>query len=144
MQTVDYLRRQAQDRNIDSMLNDERLMLTHSLELEANSPEEKNSLEAAILQLDESRRCFKALLDDPEAYRKNVDTFPSKKKEAGLPLDAAREFFRSHSTRLTNILSGKSSPFEKLMVRQRKDNLKIIKYAYEELQRQAINLKSPE
>ncbi len=138
METVGYLRRQAKNRNIDSMLEDELLILTHSLKFDANSPEEKSSLEAAINQLDESRRCLKALTANPAAYKEMADTYPSRKKEAGLPLDAARDFFKSHSTRLANILSGKSAHFEKLMVRQRKDNLQIIRDAYMELQRKAL------
>ena len=140
MKTVAHLRQQAKEGNISSMLDDESIMLSHSLEFDANSQEEKNSLRTAIDQLDESRRCFASLTSNPGAYKENVDTFPSKKKEAGLPLDAAREFFKSHSTRLTNILSGKSSHYEKVLVRQRKDNLKVIKDAYVELQRKALGL----
>lgn len=144
MVTVNYLRQHAQERNIGAMLDDERLLLTHSLQFDANSPEEKSSLKTAIDQLDESRTCFKALTARPAAYKEMVDTYPSKKKEAGLPLDAARDFFKSHATRLTNILSGKSLHFEKVLVRQRKDNLKVIRDAYVELQRKALGLESPQ
>jgi hypothetical protein len=48
MKTVNYLRQQAKERNISSMLDDERIMLSHSLEFDANSQEEKNSLKTAI------------------------------------------------------------------------------------------------
>lgn len=144
MKTIRYLRQQAQERDIDFMLQDERLMLTHSLAFDANSPEEKSSLQTAIIQLDESRRCFEALLSDPLAYKKNEATYSSKKKEAGLPLDAARDFFRSHSTRLGNILSGKSLRIEKELIRQRKDNLHVVKDAYIEIQRKALNPEASE
>lgn len=144
MTTVNHLRQQAKERNVGSMLDDERLMLTHSLKFDANSQEEKNSLKAAIEQLDESRSCFESLTTDPEAYKKNEKTYPSKKKEAGLPLDAARDFFKSHTTRLTNILTGKSSHYEKVLVRQRKENLNIVKDAYVELQRKALGIESPQ
>ena len=140
MKTVSYLRQQAKEGNIASMLDDERLLLTHSLKFDANSTEEKNSLQSAIAQLDESRRCFNALTANPAAYKEMLDAFSSKKKEAGLPLDAAREFFKSHATRLSNILSGKSSHFEKVLVRQRKVNLQIVKDAYVELQRKALGI----
>lgn len=144
MKTVNLLRQHAKDKDIGSMLDDERLMLTHSLKFDANSTEEKNSLKTAIEQLDESRSCFDSLTSDPEAYKQNEKTFPSKKKEAGLPLDATREFFRSHTTRLTNILTGKTPHFEKLLVRQRKENLNIIKDAYVALQRTALGIESPQ
>jgi hypothetical protein len=143
MKTVNYLRQQAKERNIASMLNDERLMLTHSLNFDANSPEEKNSLQAAIDQLDESRRSFAALTTAQEAYKKMADTYSSKKKEAGLPLDAARDFFKSHSTRLSNILSGKTSHFEKILVRQRKDNLQAMRVGYIEIQLETLGIESP-
>lgn len=84
MKTVAHLRQQAKAGDISSMLDDERIMLSHSLEFDANSQEEKNSLSTAIDQLDESRRCFASLTSNPEAYKETADTFPSKKKEAGL------------------------------------------------------------
>ncbi len=143
METVDYLRQQANERNIGSMLEDERLLLVHSLKFDANSVEEKNSLQSAIAQLDEGRRCFEFLTTEPQAYKMHEASYPAKKKEAGLPLDAARDFFKSHATRLTNILSGKSSHFEKLLVRQRKDNLRVIREAYVELQRKSLGKEGP-
>lgn len=143
METVLYLRGQAKTGEIGAMLEDERLILSHALEFSANSAEEKNSLKSAIAQLDESRRCFKNLLTDPEAYKKNEASFSEKKKQAGLPLDAAREFFQSHSTRLNNLLSGNSPHCAKLLIRQRKDNLQVVKDAYVELQRKALGLQPP-
>jgi hypothetical protein len=142
MKAVTYLRSQTKERDIDSMLAQERLILTHSLEFDANSHEEKNSLQNAIAQLDECRICFKALAANPAAYKEMAATYPLKKKEGGLPIDAAKDFFRSHSTRLGNILSGKSSEFEKRMVRQRKENLQIIKDVYVELQRKALGMEA--
>ncbi len=144
METVFYLRGQAKTGDIGSMLDDERLILSHTLEFSANSPQEKNSLQSAIAQLDEARKCFENLLADPEGYKKNEPSFSTKKKSAGLPLDAAREFFQSHNTRLDNLLSSKAAHFEKLLVTQRKDNLRVIKEAYVELQRKALGLESPQ
>jgi hypothetical protein len=144
MKTVLYLRRQAKSGDIASMLEDERLILSHALEFSANSPQEKNSLKSAIAQLDEGRHCFEELVANPDAYNQNQSSFSTKRKQAGLPLDAAREFFQSHSTRLDNRLAGKSSHFEKLLFTQRKDNLHIIKNAYVELQRKALGLEAPQ
>ncbi|MGL4209648.1 MAG: hypothetical protein ACRCTY_09710 [Candidatus Adiutrix sp.] len=50
------------------------------------------------------------MLEDPKAYKKSESTFSSRKKEAGIPLDAAREFLKSHATRLSNILTGNKNP----------------------------------
>ncbi len=143
MKTVLHLRKQAKIGDISAMLADERLILSHTLEFSANSPQEKNSLKSAIAQLDEAHKCFENLLADPEAYKKNEPSFSTKKKSAGLPLDAAREFFASHNTRLDNLLAGKSSHYEKLLFTQRKDNLYIIREAYVELQRKALGMEAP-
>jgi hypothetical protein len=141
METVKYLREQAKTEGIGILLADERLILSHTLEFAANSLQEKNSLKSAIAQLDEARKCFENLLANPEAYKENVvDAYSTKKKPSGLPLDVAREFFQSHNTRLDNLLSGKSPHFEKLLVMQRKENLRIMKDAYIELQRKALGL----
>ncbi len=145
METVFYLRGQAKAGDIGSMMDDERLILSHTLEFSANSPQEKNSLKSAIAQLDEARKCFENLQTDPDGYKKNVvDTYSTKKKPAGLPLDVAREFFQSHNTRLDNLLASKAAHFEKLLVTQRKDNLRVIKDAYVELQRKALGLEAPQ
>lgn len=57
-----------------------------------------------------------------------------------MPLDAFRDFLKSHSARLTNRLAGQGSPPEKLLLRQRKENLSVIKECYMEFQRKALSL----
>jgi glutamine synthetase adenylyltransferase len=138
--TVKILHEAAEQRDILKLFNSERLLLVHLRQTDANSPEEVKSLEAAINQLDESIECFKAIQADPAAYKKMAATYPSKHKEAGLPMDAAREFFRSHTTRLNNSLAAKGTDSEKNLLRQRKENLKVIRECYIEFQKQAMDL----
>ncbi len=142
-ETLAYLQEVAQERNFVKLLSNERLMLMHTLKFDANSPEEVKSLEAAVVQLDESINCFNAMSEDPAAYKKMEATYSSKKKEAGLPLDAARDFFRSHATRLTNSLAAKGSHSDKQIIRQRKENLKVIQECYIELQQKTLGKKPP-
>ena len=136
--TLNYLRQGAASKDISKLFDDERIMLVHSLKFDANSPEEAQSLKAAIAQLDEAKTCLNSMNNNPAAYKENEATFSSKKKEAGLPLDAAREFLKSHSTRLTNGLAGKGAHSDKLLLRQRKENLKVIRECYIELQKKAL------
>lgn len=138
-QTLTYLRESAQSRDLDRMFDDERLMLSYSLKFDANSPEEVKSLETAIMQLDEARRCLESLKSKPLAYKENEASYSSRRKEAGLPLDAAREFIKSHLTRLTNSLAAKVPQSEKFILRQRKENLSVLRNAYIELQKNALN-----
>lgn len=139
-ETLTYLKEAATERNFEKLLGHERLMLVHTLKFDANSPEEVKSLEAAIAQLDESINCFKAMREDPAAYKKMEATYSSKKKVAGLPLDAARDFFRSHTTRLTNSLAAKGFHSDKQIIRQRKENLKVLQACYVELQQKTLGM----
>jgi hypothetical protein len=137
--TLIFLRRVAQTRDIHVLLDVERLALEHTLKYDTNSPEERQSVKAALDQLDSCRKCLDSLMNNPAGYRENVDpTYSSKAREAGLPLDAAREFFKSHVTRLTNNLVSKASQVEKLLLRQRKENISVMRECYAELQRKAL------
>jgi hypothetical protein len=77
---------------------------------------------------------------DINAYRNAARTYPSKRKDAkGLPMDAFREFIRSHSTRLTNRLAGRIIQEEKDLIRQRKANLQKANQLYMALQTKALS-----
>lgn len=135
--TMEYLRRQQERRDIETLFSSELLALTHSLENDVISPEEETSLNAGINQLTRAYDCYKALTGDFDAYKKMQDTY---EKEDGLPIDVARNFFKSHYTRLQNILrsNSKAPKLEKDMVRLRRDSLKIMREIYIEIQRKAL------
>ncbi len=137
--TLTFLKDIAQKRNIHHLLDVERLVLEHSLKYDTNSPEEKQSVKVALEQLEACAKCLASLVKNPAGYRENVDpTYSPKAREGGLPLDAAREFFKSHVTRLTNNLVSKASQVEKQLLRQRKENIQVMRDCYVELQRKAL------
>lgn len=142
--TLNFLRKNAKGRDIHTLLDDERVMIRHSLKFDANSPEEAQSLKTAADQLDDAAKCLDVVCNDPKGYMASAQTYPTKKKEAGLPLDAFRDFLKSHTARLTNRLAGKASHSEKLILRQRKENLAIVKECYVELQQKALGMESPQ
>ncbi|SHN72795.1 hypothetical protein [Desulfovibrio litoralis] len=122
----------------------EQLLLNQELARYANSPEEANSIKKAIEQLQDARKSL-TVVNDSQAYQKATETYPSKNKEAGLPIDSFRAFLKSHSTRLTNRMASPLSVTEKNILRQRKENLAMIKEVYIEMQREALGLpKAPE
>lgn len=116
-------------------------MLLHlELQNRANSPEETNSIKTAVLQLEEAQKSL-AVVKDSAAYTAVAETYSSKRKEAGLPLDSFREFLKSHTTRLTNRLAGPLSVPEKNILRQRKENLRVVKELYVTMQRKALGMR---
>ncbi len=136
-----FLQKIAQSRNIHLLLDVERLVMEHSLQYDTNSPEERQSVKVALEQLDMCKKCLHSLAHNPAGYRESVDpTYSNKTREAGLPLDAARQFFKSHTTRLTNNLVSKASHVEKLLLRQRKENVAVMRDCYVELQQKALNI----
>jgi hypothetical protein len=139
--TLRRLRQDAADHNTAQLIENEKLMVSHTLAKDANSPEEVKSLKNAAMQIDECKRAFDVLKNDPEAYKKAEPTYSSKRKDySGLPLDAAREFFKSHKTRLDNNLRSAGHHTDKLLLRQRKDNLEILERHYIEMQKQALGI----
>lgn len=136
--TLGVLQKHASEKDIHTLLDDEGIMIRHALEFDANSPEEAQSLKAAIVQLDDAIKCLNVVSADPQGYTASAQTYPARKKESGLPVDAFRDFLKSHTARLKNRLAGRGSHSEKLLLRQRTENLNIIKECYTELQRKAL------
>lgn len=129
----------AKTRNLPLIMETEQIVLFHELKLYANSPEEKNSIEMALKQLAEAIKAT-SVVHNFFTYQEAAKTYSSKRMEEGLPLDSCREFLKSHATRLTNRLVAPLSVPKKNILRQRKENLKIVKELYIELQREALGL----
>lgn len=131
----------AQSNDLETLLNIESMALSLEFENHANSPEERNSIKTALLQLQEAKQSLE-VVKNPEGYKTATETYSSKRREAGLPLDSFREFLKSHTTRLTNRLSAPLSVPEKNVLRQRKENLQVAKKLYIALQRTALGIES--
>jgi serine phosphatase RsbU (regulator of sigma subunit) len=131
--TLALLKRVAATKDINLILATEKLLISQELSLYANSPEEHNSIKAALSQLEDAERAL-LIVRNFEAYQNATSTYPAKRKENGLPLDSFREFIKSHSTRLTNRLAGHLAMPEKELLRQRKASLQQAKLLYIALQ----------
>lgn len=142
LKTLTCLRLHAAQKDIHNMLLIEQACMAHALQFDANSPEEKQSLAAGIEQAAEAAKCLHLISNNPEGYAAfSADLYGSKDREAGLPLDPFRKFLKSQSARLTNRLAGEGSHNKKLILRQRKMNLGIIKECYIELQQKACGVR---
>lgn len=120
-------------------LGAEEMLLRQELAVYSNSPEQSNSITKAIEQLQGAKQSLN-VVQDHESYQSATATYSSSRKEAGLPIDSFRDFLKSHSTRLTNRMTGQLSVPEKNILRQRKENLGMVKEVYVAMQREALGL----
>ena len=124
---------------LDTALAAEELCLRRELTTYSNSPEETRSLSTALEQLNEAKQALR-IVRDPDIYRAATLTYSSKRRENLLPLDAFREFVRSHATRLGNRMASQISRQEKIILQQRKENLIMMNEKYKNLQKEALEI----
>ncbi len=140
-ETLSLLKDVKGSKNLNVALGAEEMLLRQEQAVYANSPEQHNSIITAVKQLQEAKQSL-AVVANPKAYQAATATYPSSRKEAGLPIDSFRDFLKSHSTRLTNRMTAQLSVPEKNILRQRKDNLGMIREVYIAMQREALGLMS--
>lgn len=140
-ETLSLLKAMKVEKDIKLALGVEEMLLTQELAVYANSAEQHNSVNTAIAQLQDARRSL-GVVQEHAHYQSATATYPESQKEAGLPIDSFRSFLKSHSTRLTNRMTAQLSVPEKNVLRQRKDNLGMIKEVYTAMQKEALGLVS--
>lgn len=141
VETLHILKEVTENKNIETIIAIEKFALILELENHGNSSEERNSIKTALQQLEDAQKSL-AIVKNDIAYQAGAETYSIKRKEAGLPLDSFREFLKSHMTRLTNRLAAPLSAPEKNILRQRKENVKVARELYIEMQRTALGLPS--
>ncbi len=135
--------------DLDLILAVEGVFLRNDLDRHANSKGMADSLVAALAELGSAERHVQ-LVRDPAAYKAIDETYSLPKNRlpkgnaAGVPHDEARQFFKSHATRLLNQDRSRLDPEEKQLIDQRKANIRAAEKVYTALQRQALGLPPPE
>ena len=106
------------------ILQTELAMLQEERNYLSNSTVQKGSLDTAIEGLNISLNLLEKVRS-PESYR-DVDENHStrKRRSGGLPLDEAREFFKSHNSRLLNLDKAILSDEEKELIDIRRANIR--------------------
>ena len=138
-ETLATLKEIKSAKDIKLALGVEEMMLRQELAVYANSPEEATSVTKALEQVQEARASMK-VVNDHEAYKRAAETYAGKRLEAGLPKDSFRDFLKSHVTRLNNRMTSNISVPEKNIIRQRKENLGMMREVYIGMQQEALGI----
>jgi len=125
-----HLKEVGKTGDISLILATERTMLVTDLTLYSNSPAMKGSLTTALAELKAAEKLLPKVTD-PALYR-SVDESLSlpKNRIGGVPRDEARQFFRSHDSRLVNMDKSRLDDEEKAIVDERKRNVRIAEKVY--------------
>jgi hypothetical protein len=101
----------------------EKVIVNGDLEHYANSKGMVSSLDAAITELTGIEKLL-AVVDDKQEYSRVDRAYSfSKNRENNLPLDEARQAFKSHHARLNNLDRARLSEDEKKIIDARKSNI---------------------
>lgn len=127
-------------KDIDLILRGEKQCLKFELRKKANSDEMTASLEQAVKKIDVAIGTLDQVRH-PEFYRAICKTqfeLPKNQTRGGLPRDAARQFFRSHATRLKNLVASGIEASEKDVIRTRMDNNREAETLYVSMQLEVL------
>ena len=109
----------------------------------SNAKVQEGSLDTAIEGLTLSLKLLEKVRT-PESYRDVDENHGSRKRRSGgLPLDEAREFFKSHNSRLLNLNKSILSDEEKELIDIRRANIRKAGKIYIALQQQALGITPP-
>jgi hypothetical protein len=135
-----YVKQIGKSGDLDLILAAERNFLQNDLDRHSTSPGMASSLKIALSGMAIAEKHI-VMVRNPAAYRV-IDEGHSlpKNRIGGVPKDEARQFFSSHATRLLNLDRSRLSPEEKLLLDQRKTNMRTATGLYETLQRDALGL----
>lgn len=124
--------------DLDVIVAVERRLLENDLAQYANSGAMAKSLEAALVELTATEKMM-PIIKNPSLYAV-VDQSHGhpKTRNGGLPLDAARKFFKSHSARLLNQDKSRLDAEEKRILDVRKQNMRTAGKLYAAMQEQTL------
>ena len=130
--------------DLETILFAEELILKNERRLYADTPAMRTSLDNALFEIDVALELV-GKVQDPEAYRTVEDSHKlPKNRIGGLPKDEARQFFKSHRSRLENLEKARLMGIDKELIGVRKKNLGVASASYIELQENALAKPEPE
>ena len=133
-----FIKDTARDGNAERIVALEKTIIKNDLDRYSNSKPMADSLKAALNEFAVLERQL-GMVDKPEQY-KPVDVAYSlpKNRNKGLPMDEARQSFRSHSARLGNLDKSRLDDTEKQIIDTRRAALSTVEREY--IKRQARTL----
>ena len=127
---------------LETALLAEKLILKNERDHYADTSVMESSLDNALFEIEVALELVDKV-QDPEAYKTVADSHKlSRNRIGGLPRDEARQFFKSHRSRLANLDKARLMGIDKELIGVRKKNLAMASASYIELQeitRKALN-----
>ena len=125
--------------DLETILLAEKLILENEKGFYADTPVMEASLDYALTEIIAALTLIDKI-QDPVAYKSVTDDYYQsvKNRIGGLPRDEARQFFKSHHSRLTNHEKSRLSGIDKELIGARKANLNKVRMKYIELQKNAL------
>ena len=126
--------------DLGCILRVEEIVLRNELERYANSRAMRTSLETSLAEHAVATRMLDRVRD-PAAYREVDANFSlPRNRIGGVPRDEARQFFRSHATRLLNQDKNRLDESEKRVLDERRSNMRHAEKLYAVLQERALGI----
>ena len=118
----------------------EKALVQHDLEYYANSKTMIGSLNTALSEFAMIERQL-AKVDDPEKYKATDQSFGlAKNRSKGLPLDEARQAFKSHYARLVNLDKAPLDDLQKKLIKARQSGFHRAQQQYIEQQANTLGV----
>ncbi|EJF88089.1 hypothetical protein [Bartonella melophagi] len=136
----DYVRDVGKSGDFSLLLDTERSFVDDDLSRYTNSPEMKSSLKTALTEIDIIKEHLEIVADPTQYQLINKAHSLSKNRKNGLPYDEARQAMASHYTRLGNLNKARLTTVEKSIIDARKDNMKVMRRLYENMQAKALGI----
>ena len=125
--------------DLEIILHAERFVLDNERTYYTDTPIMEESLDNALEDIDIALELVDTV-QDPEAYKAIADGYKRPRNRIGnLPKDEARQFFKSHQTRLKNQETAPSIGLDKVLIEVRKNNLNVASGEYIKLQKIALD-----
>ena len=130
--------------DLETILLAEELILENEREHYADTSSMVSSLNNALFEIEVALELVNTV-QDPDAYKAVADSHKlPRNRIGGLPRDEAKQFFKSHRSRLENLEKARSIGMDKALIGIRKKNLAKAGVGYTELQQNALADLEPE
>lgn len=130
--------------DLETTLLVEKLILKNERDHYADTPAMESSLDNALFEIEVALELVNTVRD-PVAYTAIADSHKlPRNRIGGLPRDEARQFFKSHRSRLENLDKARLMGIDKALIGVRKKNLAMASASYIELQEIALVGPEPE
>ena len=138
------LQKVGDSEDLEIILRAEKLILDNERDYYADTDLIKKSLDNALGDIEAALKLVDTV-QDPEAYKAIADGHTRPRNRIGnLPHDEARQFFKSHRSRLENQEKSRLMGLEKALIKDRKANLAKASASYVKLQKNALAGPEPE